>query len=120
MILVVCISNFIVLPYCLIVVYFSQILSSQDRCCSSIKQEGVVDCPRDNIHILHDDGRKLGCDIAFSSSPLRPTFPNPLPPLHCQDKLLRARQVDCYIPHAFFGPVRCCHRTPAELPHDHA
>ena len=94
---------------------FSQILFSQDWCCSSIKQEGVFDCPRDNTHILHNDGRELGCEIAFSSSPLCPTFPKPLPSLHYQDKALRAQQVDFYVPHVIFGPVCCCHRTPAEL-----
>ena len=96
--------------------YFSQILFSQDHRCSSIKQEGVVDCPQDNIHNLHDDGRKLGCDIAFYSSPLRPTFPNAL---RYQDKLLRARQVDCYIPHAFLVPFAVVTALPHNS-HDHA
>ena len=30
------------------------------------------------------------------------------------------QQVDCYIPHAFFGLVCCYHRTPAELPRSRA
>ena len=64
----------------------------------------------------------------ISLSFLHLIFSNPQSPLHCQDKLLRVRQIDCRVLHPLcisvsvrvFGPARCCHRSSADPPRSRA